>query len=77
MNPTDALETRFHERVLQVYEQAESACAYTATRFRNRVIDPGGLQAATALLGSQAYSEGLTRLREKRRLDISMEATVL
>jgi hypothetical protein len=77
VNPTDELETRFHERMLQVYVQAESECGYSATRFRNWVIDQGGLQAATALLGSQAYSEGLTRLREEKRLDISMEATVL
>lgn len=41
------------------------------------VIDQGGLDAARTLLASGGYSEGLTRLWEEKRLDISMEATVL
>ena len=41
------------------------------------VTDQGGLQAAKALLSTSAYSEGLTRLWEEKRLDISMEATIL
>ena len=75
-SPNDR-ETRFHQRMLQVYEQAKAECDYTATRFRNRVLDQGGLKAAKALPGSGGYSEGLTRLWEEKRLDISMEATVL
>ena len=75
-SPTD-LELRFHQRMLNVYEQAKSECNYTATRFRNMVADQGGLAAAKSLLGSGGYSEGLTRLWEEKRLDISMEAAVL
>ncbi len=75
-SPTD-LELRFHQRMLNVYEQAKAECNYTATRFRNMVADQGGLAAAKSLLGSGGYSEGLTRLWEEKRLDISMEATVL
>ena len=63
--------------MLQIYEQAKSECGYTATRFRNMVANQGGVQAAKALLASVGYSEGLTRLWEEKRLDISMEATVL
>ena len=37
----------------------------------------GGLNAARKLLGSGGYSEGLTRLWEEKRLDISKEATEL
>jgi hypothetical protein len=77
MNSPDNLEIQFHDRMLQIYEQAKSECDYTATRFRNMVANQGGLQAARALLNSRAYSEGLTRLWEEKRLDISMEATVL
>ncbi len=77
MNSPSDLEIQFHQRMLQIYEQAKSECDYTATRFRNMVANQGGLQAARALLISSAYSEGLTRLWEKRRLDISLEATVL
>jgi hypothetical protein len=37
----------------------------------------GELNAVRKLLGIGAYSEGLTRLWEEKRLDISLEATVL
>lgn len=77
MNSPSDLELRFHQRMLQVYEQAKSECNYTATRFRNMVADQGGLPTAKSLLRSGGYSEGLTRLWEEKRLDISMEATVL
>jgi hypothetical protein len=77
MNSPSDLELRFHQRMLDVYEQAKSECDYTATRFRNMVADQGGLPTAKSLLGSGGYSEGLTRLWEEKRLDISMEATVL
>jgi len=77
MNTPDKLEIKFHHRMLQVYEQAKSECGYTATRFHNMVANRGGLQAAKTLLNSNTYSEGLTRLWEEKRLDISMEATVL
>lgn len=36
------------------------------------VTDQGGLRAAKALLSSSGYSEGLTRLWEEKRLDISI-----
>ena len=75
-SPTD-LDNRFHHRMLQIHEQAKSECNYSASRFRNMVIDHGGLEAAKILLSSGGYSEGLTRLWEEKRLDISMEATVL
>ena len=77
MNSPNNLEIQFHQRMLQIYDQAKSECGYTATRFHNMVVDQGGLQAAKALLVIRsAYSEGLTRLWEEKRLDISMEATV-
>lgn len=77
MSSSENLELQFHHRMIQIYEQAKSECGYTATRFHNMVANQGGLQAAKALLNSNAYSEGLTRLWEEQRLDISMEATVL
>ena len=77
MNSPDNLEIQFHQRMLQIYEQAKSECGYTARRFHTMVTNHGGLQAAKTLLNSATYSEGLTRLWEEHRLDISMEATVL
>jgi hypothetical protein len=74
--PSD-LELAFHERMQQIYEQAKNECGYTATRFLQLVNAEGGLNAAKMLLSAGGYSEGLTRLWEEKRLDISMEATIL
>ena len=74
--PTD-LESAFHGRMQQIYEQAKTECDYSATRFLQMVNAEGGLQAAKKLLSAGGYSEGLTRLWEEKRLDISMEATIL
>ena len=71
------LESAFHDEMLGVYERAKVECRYTATRFIQMVTDHGGLAAAKMLLASPRLSEGLTRLWQERRLDISMEATVL
>lgn len=71
------LELQFHERMRQVYDQAKEECGYTATRFMQMVNEQGGLSTARRLINSPNYSEGLTRLWELKRLDISMEATVL
>ena len=74
--PSD-LELKFDERMRQIYEQAKKECGYSANRFLQMVNADGGLVAAKKLLISKGYSEGLTRLWEEKRLDISMEATVL
>ena len=77
MNTPSKLETAFDERMRQVYDQAKDECGYTANRFLQMVNAEGGLSAARRLLSTGAYSEGLTRLWEEKRLDISLEATVL
>ena len=77
MNTPSQLEIAFDERMRQIYDQAKEECGYTATRFLQMVNADGGLSAAKKLLSTAAYSEGLTRLWEEKRLDISMEATVL
>lgn len=74
---TSDLELQFHERMRQVYDQAKEECGYTATRFIQMLNEQGGLMTAKRLINSPNYSEGLTRLWELKRLDISMEATVL
>ena len=71
------LETEFHQRMLLVHEQAKTECNYHATRFQSLVLSQGGLNAAKQLLSSHQHSQGLTRLWEEGRLDLSMEAAVL
>ena len=77
MNLPSKLEIAFDKRMRQVYDQARDECGYNATRFLQMVNTEGGLKAARKLLSTGAYSEGLTRLWEEKRLDISLEAAVL
>ena len=77
MNAPLDLEQAFHQRMHQIYDQAKSECGYTATRFLQMLSEHGGVATAKRLLGSSKYPDGLTRLWEEKRLDISMEATVL
>jgi hypothetical protein len=77
---TDArknLENAFHQKMVEVYEKAKIECNYNAARFHQMVQEYGGFDTAKKLLASNHYPEGLTRLWELERLDISMEATVL
>ncbi|MBI4191528.1 MAG: hypothetical protein HY525_13445 [Betaproteobacteria bacterium] len=71
------LETAFHQEMLNVYHRAKKECRYNAIRFLEMVTDHGGLAAAKLLLASKHHPEGLTRLWEEGRLDISMEALLL
>lgn len=71
------IEDAFHNKMIEVYRHAKEECNYSASRFLQLVNEKGGLQAAKSLLSSARYPEGLTRLWEARRLDISMEALVL
>ncbi len=70
-------ENEFHKEMLKVYQSALTECSYPARRFLQAVNQQGGLKAAKALLASDKYSEGLTKLWEAGRLDISMEALVI
>jgi len=74
---TKNLEAAFHQEMLGVYERAKTECRYNAIRFREMVNDHGGRAAAKLLLASKRHPEGLTRLWEEGRLDISMEVLVL
>ena len=71
------LEEEFHEEMLNIYERAKRECGYNATRFLQSVREIGGLAAARQWLAQAKPQEGLFRLWEIGRLDISMEALVL
>ncbi len=73
----DDLHEAFHQKMIEVYERALRECNYKASRFLQLVQEHGGLAAAKMLLASKKHSEGLTRLWEEKRLDISMERLVL
>lgn len=73
----DALESEFHEAMLDIYRRAKKEIGYTATGFLGMVNDQGGRGAAKSLINSKAVSSGYTTLFEKSRLDLSLEAVVV
>ena len=73
----EGLEDRFERRMREIYEQAADECNYRPTRFLQMVNERGGLETAKIMLSKDDHPEGLTRLWEEGRLDISMEAAVL
>lgn len=71
------VEAAFDAAMHQVYQSALSECGYRATRFLQLVDTHGAVAAAKQLLQSRKHPEGLTKLWECKRLDLSMEALVL
>ena len=71
------LELIFHEEMLDIYEKAKRECRYNATRFRQKVLEVEGLAAAKQWLSNDTPQEGLFKLWELGRLDLSMEKLVL
>ncbi len=72
------LETRFEtEMIEKVYRTTGKETGYWASYFLRAVRRWGGVGAARRLLQQRHVSPGLVRLRQKDRLDLSMEALVL
>ena len=70
------LEERFHQEMLDTYNQA-AKLGYRATYFLQVAHEHGGVGAAKMLLAKSASASGFERLWELGRLDISVEALVL
>ena len=70
------LEQGFHDEMMRIYEEAK-VFNYCPTYFLQMVNEMGGVAAAKRLLEGEHISDGLTRLWEEGRLDISMEALIL
>ncbi|WP_407572825.1 hypothetical protein [Deinococcus altitudinis] len=73
---TEALEARFEQALLADAEQARSI-GYNPHQFRRMVLEQGGVELAQKLLRTSGASYGFEVLREKGRLDLSMEALVV
>ena len=59
------LETRFHQKMLEIYERGNDELGYRATYFLRMVQDNGGFEAARSLLHASQLSDGFTTLWEK------------
>jgi hypothetical protein len=73
----DQLANEFTLEMRRIHNIWKTDCDFNANRFLQIVNDQGGLNAAKSLLASKHHPDGLTRLWEEKRLEISMEATVL
>ncbi len=71
------LELKFHEAMIEIYEQAKSELNYNATRFLQAVNKHGGFKAAKIFLCAKDYSDGFVKLWERKRLDLTMEAMII
>lgn len=69
-------EAAFHQVMLDGYHDL-ARLGYKAAYFLQMVQEHGGLEAARRLLRQQNIADGLTRLWEMGRLDLSVEALVL
>lgn len=75
MTPTEAA---FHRAMMNLYERSKKEIHYNATYFLRMLDDHGGVETAHRLLEPHsAVSDGFTTLVLEKRLDLSVEATVL
>lgn len=71
------LESNFETEMLRDYKEAQKL-GYNATRFLNMFYEFGGVATAKKLLADEKYiQEGIIKLWELSRLDLSAEALVL
>ena len=68
---------RFDKAMLDIYRSAKKEARYDARIFLGMVIDRGGLSTAKYLINAATPSEGYTRLYERGRLDLTVEAMIL
>ena len=72
------LEQRFESEMIErVFRTTGRETGYWASYFLRSVRRYGGVEAARRLLRRKTVSSGLAKLREKNRLDLSMESVVL
>jgi hypothetical protein len=75
---THDLETAFSQAAMQNYNEAGTALKYNATYWLQMLQQYGAVDAARRLIAGEGLgSEGLTRLWEGGRLDLSAEALML
>lgn len=72
-----ALEMEFDSAMHNIYVRAKKEARYNATIFLQMLHELEGLITAIRLIRSDAPSEGYTKLWEKGRLDLTVEALVI
>lgn len=72
-----SLEAQFEQEMLEGSRTLQKEYRYNPTYFLQMVREHGGVGAVRRLLKAENYQDGLTKLWELGRLDMSIEAAVL
>ena len=72
-----SLENEFTQFLLKLANITKEETGYNPTQFRHMVGERGGWGTAQCLINTSRPSEGYTKLHEKNRLDLTMEAQIL
>lgn len=72
----DKLAKDFEKEMMNIYHRAQSEANYTPSEFYNMIVGLGALETAHRLINSKLPSAGYTKLWEKDRLDLTVEAVV-
>jgi hypothetical protein len=67
---------QFDQAMMTIYVRAKNEARYTARIFFDMLQERGGLATAQYLINKEQPSEGYTRLYERGRLDLTVEAEV-
>jgi hypothetical protein len=71
------LEDEFNERMQQVHRDGKREGRFSAPLFAELLKNHGGLETARRFLHSTDYAAGFTKLWERERLDLTVEAVIL
>jgi hypothetical protein len=71
------LEDEFNERMQRVHLDGKREAKYSAPLFGELLKEHGGLETARRFLHSPDYAPGFTKLWERQRLDLTVEAVIL
>lgn len=70
------LSFKFEQAMYDIYKRALKEASYKASLFHQMLSDHGGLQTAKKLINANTVSDGFTKLWEKKRIDLTVEAVI-
>ena len=71
------LEDEFNERMQKVYRDGKREARFGAPVFAELMKEHGGLETARRFIHSPDYAAGFTKLWERKRLDLTVEAVIV
>jgi len=71
------LEDEFNQRMQKVYLDGKTEVKFAAPLFAEMLKEHGGLETARRFIHSPDYAPGFTKLWERKRLDLTVEAVIL